>query len=327
MLKCANEDTFYDIFIMADLDKFSNENMGDLRKFESHFCNQCKINFIDMKGFGEDFAIQDLRFNFTVYYRLFIHKYILQYNKVIFSDVDILILKDLSSVFSTNIDDYFLAATKQTKVNTLSSDLYKKYVNKANTIKQENYFNAGFLILNIEKIRGGNYEKEFIRLAKLGFNNNDQDILNLVFQDQVKYLSIKHQYIPIGSYFNKIDKSKLLKLHTITEIEEQKKDPTIIHYLSTKPWNIRTLDVVSDLELDKYQLWWDTFYECLNFINKKAIYQLYLKLNKNILTLGDEYCKEQTIPSTIKRLISLISKKLGIHSILKSMQRMYLNKL
>jgi lipopolysaccharide biosynthesis glycosyltransferase len=127
--------------------------------------------------------------------------------------------------------------------------------------------------------------------------------------------------MPIDGYFNKIAKSKLLKHHPEAEIEEYKSDPAIIHYLSTKPWNVNSLEAVEGFELDKFQLWWDNFYECLEFVNKKAIFQLYAKLNKNILTLGDEYCKEQTIPNTIKRLISLTSKKLGIHSILKSLEK------
>jgi len=320
MLKNAHEDTFYDIFIMADLEKFNSENKEDLNQFERTYSTQCKINYIDMKGFGNDFAILDSRFNFSVYYRLFIHNYIDKYDKVIFSDVDIVILKDLYEVYSTDISDCYLGAIRQTKVNALSKNEYKEYINKAATIKQGNYFNAGFLLVNLSKIRQDNYNDEFRQLAKKGFNNNDQDILNLVFENKVKYIPLKYCYMPIDTYFNDIKKSKLLEFHPEVEIEEYKHDPAIIHYLSTKPWNVDKLEAVEGFELDKFQLWWDTFHECLDFINKKAVYQLYARLNKNILTLGDQYCKEQTIFNTFLRLISLISKLLGVHKFLKSIE-------
>lgn len=321
MIKHSDESTYYDIFIMLDLEKFDKENMENLLSFERHFSEKCKINFIEMKGFGEDFAIKDSRFNFSVYYRLFIYKYI-QYDKVIFSDVDIVILKDLYDVYSTDMADCFLGAIKQTKINSLSDARFKKYINKASGIKKGNYFNAGFLLMNLSKIREGNYTDEFIRLAKMGFTNNDQDILNLVFENKVKYIPIKYCYIPMGSYFANIERDKLSQHHTQEEISEYERDPAIIHYAGTKPWNINTLDI-ADLELNNYKLWWDELNQCLTFINNKAIFELYQKLNNNIIALGSEYNQSQTVYRTIKRLLFIISKKLGIYQFLKS--RNYVN--
>ncbi len=316
MINNSNKDTFYDIFIMIEFDSFAKENKDDLLRFEKHFSDKCRINFVDMKGFGDDFAIKDKRFNFSVYYRLFIHRYI-TYDKVIFSDVDIVILKDLYAVYTADISDCYLGAVKQTKINSLSDVKYKKYINKASVIKKGNYFNAGFLLMNLSKIREGNYTDEFIRLAKMGFTNNDQDILNLVFENKIKYLPIKYCYIPMGSYFANIDRSKLAQQYTQEEIREYEHDPAIIHYAGTKPWNINTLDI-TDLELNNYKLWWDELYRCLAFINNNAIFELYRKLNNNIIAIGKEYNERQTVYRAIKRLLFIISKRLGIYQFLKS---------
>ncbi|HCW07927.1 MAG TPA: hypothetical protein DGG95_11255 [Cytophagales bacterium] len=317
MLRHAHENTFYDIFIMLDVEKFKAENKNDLARLENDFSHKCKITFIDMKNFGDGFAIQDPRFNFSVYYRLFIHNYIHIYDKVIFSDVDIIIVKDLNEIYQTDISDYYLGAIKQTKVNSLSPARFKKYINKATDIKQGNYFNAGFLLMNLKKIREGNFTEEFIKLSKVGFNNNDQDILNHVFQNQVKYIGPKYCYIPAYSYFKKIDRSKFTEMFSPAEINEYENDPAIIHYASMKPWNINKLEI-TDLELEKYKLWWDEFNQGLTYINNKAVFDLFKKLNDNMIKIADDYNQKQTIPKTLKRLVALTFRKLGLENAVKS---------
>jgi UDP-glucose:(galactosyl)LPS alpha-1,2-glucosyltransferase len=317
MIKHAHENTFYDIFIMMDTEKFRQENMDDLLRFEKRYADKCRINFIEMKGFGEDFAIQEERFNFSVYYRLFIHKYV-NYDKVIFSDVDIVIVKDLYEVYSLDINDHYLGAIKQSLVNTMTDRKFKKYINKASGIKKGNYFNAGFLLLNLKKIKEGNYTDEFIRLSKMGFKNNDQDILNLVFENKVRYIPFKYCYAPVESYYKKIDKSKLREMYSSKDLEEYENDPAIIHYVGTKPWNINTLDI-KGLELDRYKLWWDVCNECLTFVNHQAIFDLYRKLNNAIIQIGIEYNESQTVLKALKRLIAILAQRLGIYQLLKSL--------
>jgi UDP-glucose:(galactosyl)LPS alpha-1,2-glucosyltransferase len=316
MIKNANENTYYDIFIMADLGSFATENKADLLEFEATFSNKCKITYIDMQHFGDGFTILDKRFNLSVYYRLFVHEYI-QLDKVIFSDVDVVIQKDLFDVYSLDLGDHYLGAIKQSKVNTLSDSRYKKYINKASGIKKGNYFNAGFIVMDLKKLRAGNFTAEFIKLSKVGFNNNDQDILNLVFENKVTYVPIEYCYIPIDSYYHSIEKGKLLKIHTPSEMDDYERKPAIVHYAGTKPWNIEP-EEVAGLELDKFNIWWGVFHECLDFINRKAIFGLYSKFNHNVIEFGQRYSSNSTIGKTFGRLASMIAKKIGIYPILKS---------
>jgi lipopolysaccharide biosynthesis glycosyltransferase len=139
--------------------------------------------------------------------------------------------QDLSDIFKLDLCDKYLAAIKAvTKYNI-------KYKN-GELIYRPNYFYAGLLVMDLEKIRNDGKVQELKEYMNCGhsFSGNDNDILNIVFNEDVVYLHPKYCFIPHL-------KRELLKLpmwhkaYGKKECIESVKTPAIIHYASKyKPW-------------------------------------------------------------------------------------------
>jgi lipopolysaccharide biosynthesis glycosyltransferase len=56
-------------------------------------------------------------------------------------------------------------------------------------LKKKQYFNAGMLLINLDKWKQFDVSKKCLSLlSKRVFKFNDQDVLNIVLQDQCKWL-------------------------------------------------------------------------------------------------------------------------------------------
>ena len=73
-------------------------------------------------------------------------------NKVLYLDSDIIVLKDLTKLFNTDIDDYYIAA----------SDDWDFFNPNWVTNPEKRYFNCGAMLLNLEKMRKDNIENKLI---------------------------------------------------------------------------------------------------------------------------------------------------------------------
>ena len=91
-----------------------------------------------------------------------IHKLVTNYDKIIYCDVDTVIIKDLSPLFNLGINNYCIAGVKENR-----DSAYCKMLK----IKNNTYFNAGVLLMNLKKIREiPNISEKLIELSELDFN-------------------------------------------------------------------------------------------------------------------------------------------------------------
>ena len=108
LLEHKSANTEYEIFVL-----YNGLDTKVKRKFEEI----AKINWIDIDDNRfKDCPVNDI-WNSLVYYRLLIPELLPQYNKIIYSDVDVLFKSDLSEVFNQNIDDYYWAGIIAEKNN------------------------------------------------------------------------------------------------------------------------------------------------------------------------------------------------------------------
>ena len=92
----AKEDTFYDIFILHS--EHEQLNCEELDKLPNYYSN-CSVTYRTVGNvFDEAFEIRGI--TTAAYYRLLIPELIPEYDKVIYSDVDVIFRMDLSELYS-----------------------------------------------------------------------------------------------------------------------------------------------------------------------------------------------------------------------------------
>ena len=132
LMMSANKDTFYDIFILH-----SSSELLDTRSLSvvSDAFENCRIQYRQVENVF-DYAFEIRGITTPAYYRLLIPELITEYDKVIYSDVDVIFRDDLSDIyFHTDLSDEYFAGvnslshllkdTKDYYENSLDEDLAK----------------------------------------------------------------------------------------------------------------------------------------------------------------------------------------------------------
>jgi UDP-glucose:(galactosyl)LPS alpha-1,2-glucosyltransferase len=261
LLKKANADTFYDIFVFHPGD-LHEEHKSTLTKLKEIYPN-CNFTFLDMSDkFDNAYILRGIP-NVT-YYRLLVPELVPQYNKIIVSDVDIIFDTDLASLYNKlELDGYYLAAVKSPMVKI-------KYV-KSLGCDPYNYVNCGFFVYNAFEIRKNKISDKFKELVGKKYFYLDQDIINIVCQDKIKFISPKYN-LSQCFYERYFDKPERLKtLYSNAEIYEvfnagvlgfdkanrNSVDGTgIIHYNGINPWEKLCW---------RHDIWWEYYRDSIYF--------------------------------------------------------------
>lgn len=167
-------------------------------------------------------------------FRLYIPDVLSHLDRVIYLDCDIVVTTDLGKIWSHPIDNKAIAACRD---SASAAYVFKRFGDTYTQlgIKEENYFNSGFLIMNLTKIRELNClpDKglEFLYEHTDDVECLDQDALNYLFKDDVFYLDAKYN---IGA--------RALKSYSTeyqNQLAEQNYQDCILHYYGqTKPWRV-----------------------------------------------------------------------------------------
>ncbi len=179
-------------------------------------------------------------------------------DKILYLDGDIIVRKDLSELYNTNIDDYFLAAVID------SGSLYSQhmYIHMV-----ESYFNSGVMLLNLKKMRENNSTNVLIeeKLRQNDYKLMDQNVFNVVFDRQALMLPIKYNllYVNLTRAKEKFKMKALNEMYSTSyeQLEDLSDDAVVIHYSSKdKPWKNKNTtlcelwDECFDEVEDKYEL-------------------------------------------------------------------------
>lgn len=260
----AKENTFYDIFILHSSNIELEKEKLDKLPF---FYKNCKIQYRQVGGIFEN-AFEIRGITTAAYYRLLIPDLIQEYDKVIYSDVDIIFRMDLSDLYNINIGDNYLAATIDIGMNF--SDDGRKYISSVDGLIQEKYLQSGFIILNSKRIIQDKLMDKFKDFAKTKLKFQDQDILNLSCHGNVFYLPLKYNMTDYSYYFINNKQEKLLSIYDEKEIIEAVKTGNI-HYNGHKPWKKYSVN---------FDIWWE-YYRKSPFFDEKFYFDFfYNKLNE-----------------------------------------------
>jgi len=221
LMKHADPKRNYRVIVMYD--RLSLKNRIRLRNLVT---KNCAIEFHKMKynlymqiimrycakrsGSGDFFARP------VYYYRAFIARMFLQYNKGIYIDSDTILTGDIGELYDIDLGEYAMAARPDPKVAAVPE--FIDYVEKALGVPYKNYINSGVLLMDLKKFRKLHYITKMTDLIKEDADlvAPDQDYLNVILKGKIKHLDKEWNCQPEG---------------------ENPKDAKLLHFnLSKKPW-------------------------------------------------------------------------------------------
>lgn len=229
----------------------------------------------------------------STYFRLVVHDLIPQYDKIIWSDVDVLFKDNLLDIYELNIDDVYWAGVKA-EYNTPEMSIHNYFVENM----KEFIYMPGFMLINSKKMREDHMAAKFfetIRTYDTRLKMFDLDVLNISCD---KIGEIPFEYCVLENIYDNEDIGKakeyiwLEKIHGRKTLQNAKDSPIIIHHAGGWPkiWN-RKHKVIP-------QYYWD-------YLEKSPFYDK-LKYFPSSLT-----CIKKTLYKVLSRIIPI--KKLRHH--------------
>lgn len=148
-----------------------------------------------------------------VYYKFYLPK--LPYNKVLYIDCDVICQRPLNSLWKTECP--FICGTE-------SHNYGKK---QAAQLGLKKYLLTSMMLMNLKALRKANFTKRCLERLKISeVTQHDETIINLEFNDKIKFIDVKYNYCRNRKYEKPIPESDAYLLHYIGN--EQKKDMLLL---------------------------------------------------------------------------------------------------
>ena len=265
LLMNANEDTFYDIFILhSNMCDFSKTLLPEIPK---HFSN-CRIQFREVHDeFLTAFEIRGI--TTTAYYRLLIPDLIPEYDKIMYSDVDVIFREDMTPYYNVDLNGYYMAGVDN--ASAIRPDVQKYVKDELHIDCKYGHYYSGNLVINSALIKKDNLIPKFRELAKRNFTQQDMDIINIACYSKIKPLS---PAFCLANYLIEIivrRKEEFLPYFSEKELEHAM-SKGIVHYNGPKPWKENTLNM---------DIWW-YYYRRSLFFNEKYCLDFFENLQNRL---------------------------------------------
>ncbi|GAA7607153.1 glycosyltransferase family 8 protein [Helicobacter pylori] len=214
------------------------EPRHNYRKLDPLITSKIKTLYLKLNAFSQK------RFSKMIMCRLLLASIFPQYDKMIMFDVDTLFAGDISESFFIPLETHYFGAAREKNLIAMNrnsaKDLYElrqmhaKSIGVANAFPDlkeaqilfDNYFNTGFLALNLKSWRKENLENQLIgffllKNEKLLFN--DQDALCFVCRGRI--LELPYSYNAHPSF---------LDMPSFPSLKEAR----MLHFWGDKPWKL-----------------------------------------------------------------------------------------
>lgn len=258
LLMSASSTTFYDIHILySQRVKLNHKNLD---RIPVEYPN-CSIKYVGVDDtFENSYEIRGI--TTPAYYRLLIPEIIPEYDKILYSDVDVIFREDLSDIyFNTDIDNYYIAGVDS--LAHLIPDLKKYYEQERMSDPRGNIY-SGNLIINSKKIREDRIVNDFKKHIDKKYKFQDMDIINIVCKDKIKYLPPSFCYTTYISDFAANNRELLITMWSEEEIQRAQ-ERGIVHYNGQKPWKGACIN---------FDIWWE-YYRRSPFYDAQLYYQFF----------------------------------------------------
>ena len=240
ILTHINERSNYDLLILHT--GIEEKSQTQLRRLCAGRGNVA-MRFVDISSYVEGLTlIENNHVSVETFYRLLCTKVLKHYEKVVYLDSDLIVLRDLKELFDVELGTLLLgAAVDPDHAGEYNGGIpgVKEYTDRVLNLKDPfSYFQAGVLLLNIREMRKQFGEKMLLETAaKREYMYVDQDVLNMCCEGRTRLLDMKWNVMVdcLG-----IRKEKLIRrapADIYYDYLEARKQPYIIHYAGVeKPW-------------------------------------------------------------------------------------------
>ena len=229
LLEHAAPTTFYDIFILHGPScDFSDSKLNELPQRYGN----CRLTFRVVEGeFVGGYEIRGIPE--TAYYRLIAPELIPEYDKILYSDVDVIFREDLGRYYSIDLDNNYFGAVDTCAV--LRPD-YQEYLRKEYRYDWQNgYFYSGNLVINSRALLRDGKLQAFRELGKNQYHQQDMTIINLACKGRI--LPITPAFCLTTPLYDLMAnrREEMEALYGKEEIAHALSSG-IVHYNGAKPW-------------------------------------------------------------------------------------------
>lgn len=268
LLENAAPDTFYDIFVLHGPQcNFSNSKLNQLPEIYKN----CKLSFRVVDGeFVGGYEIRGIPN--TAYYRLIAPELIREYDKILYSDVDVIFREDLEQYYSIDLGTHYFGAVETCGALRPS---YREYLKKEYDYDwRDGYYYSGNLVINSQQLLADGILPEFRRLGKNRYHQQDMTIINL---------ACKHRILPLSPAFCVTtplydlmtgSRAKMEEIFGENEISHALASG-IIHYNGAKPWKEPCMNM---------DIWW-SYYRKSIFFDEAFCHDFWLSQSETLLRL------------------------------------------
>ncbi len=251
-----NAQRFYDITVFHRNVTSQNQQLL-ISEVAKH--RNVSLRFADMSSRIAEFESLATKWHITIetYFRLFIPEIMSGYDKVLYLDGDMIIKRDVATLFDENINNYMLAACRDIDMagvytsnlvaaeNTINKTMKRHIDEEVGLENPYDYFQAGVLLLNLAAFREKYTTKELLAIAaRQKWEYLDQDILNHIAKGKVKYLDGRWNVLYDWEFVRIKNVISKAPIALYKEYMASRKNPYIIHYGgSIKPWQRADADM------------------------------------------------------------------------------------
>lgn len=256
LLNRAKQSVFYEMYVLHSDITMENEKL--LLSIIKRFHN-AELKFINTQGFLQNewhkgnFDGNNTKNQFTsdTIIRCFAARFFPQYKKIIYSDVDVVFVDDISELWNVDLHDKYIAGVKDFAMQYNPNELSHLKPEHYEMLK-DSYIAGGIWVLNLDLIRHDDLESEIMRIIAdktIIKRWNDQDIMNIACKNKVIHIPLN--YISYPYMLKHLSLPEFVSHYSAQELWDSIINPKIVHYAATKPWKdkIRYDDI-----------WWDIFY-------------------------------------------------------------------
>lgn len=184
----AASNTEYDIYILMDESDVDNTLLDKAdQKFSNIHIHMIKIE----RDIFKHVIINNKHITKATFYRLILGR-LLNVDRCIYLDSDIIVTDDLQDLFFVELDKYYIAGCRDIWIDTLSEaeqEIRRKRTGQIPSLKE--YINAGVMVMNLRKIKEDGLDRIFMDQLNKDYLFEDQDIINICCYGKIKHLSAK----------------------------------------------------------------------------------------------------------------------------------------
>ncbi len=163
-------------------------------------------------------------------------------DRILYLDCDTIVVDSLAGMWEEPLDGYAVAAVMEPTVGSMIKA-------PIGLEKDDAYYNAGVLLINLAEWRTDNVQQELIEYYRQKGGKlfaNDQDTINGALKNRIKTLEPKYNFFTNLRYFpysSLVLRTGAYATVTRKQFETAKKNPALLHYLGDeRPWKAGNLN-------------------------------------------------------------------------------------